>query len=86
MAYVEPVAVGETRDHLTKYANGFRFGKTAVFNYMVKELAALNEFQDEVSLSSGQSVRFNRDAVIADSQFTPILPDIIQTNDVRMLD
>ena len=43
MANVEVVAIGETRDHLTKYADSFRFRKTAVFRYMVKELAAFDE-------------------------------------------
>ena len=36
MANVEAVAVGETRDHLTKYADSFRFRKTAIFTYVVK--------------------------------------------------
>ena len=85
MANVETVAVGETRDHLTKYADSFGFWKTAVFRDMVKELAAFHELQDEIPSVSDQSVRFSSDAIIVDSQFTPVLPNIIKTNDVWML-
>ena len=85
MANVEAVAVGETRDHLTKYAHSFRFRQTAVFTYVIEELAAFDELQNKVSSSSGQSVHCNRDATIVDSQFTPVLPNVVKTDDVRML-
>lgn len=84
MANVEAVAVGETRDHLTKYADSFRFRKTAIFGYMVKQLATFDEFQDKVPSSSGQSIHCDRDSIIVDSQFTSVLPDIIKTDNVRM--
>ena len=64
MADVEAVAVGETRDHLTEYADRFRFRKTAILYYVVKELAAFDELQDKVALRSGQSFHCNRDTVI----------------------
>lgn len=85
MANVEAVAVGETRNHLAKYADSFRFRKTAVLTYMIKELAAFDEFQDKVPSSCDQSSHSSRDAINVDSQFTPVLPDIIKTNDIRML-
>ena len=84
MANVETVAVGETRDHLTKYADSFRFRKTPMFNYVVEQLAAFDELQDKVPLTNGQPVHCNRDTITVDSQFTSILPDIIKTDDVRM--
>ncbi len=50
MANVEAMAVGETGDHLTEYAYSFRFWKTAIFGYVVKQLAAFDELQDKVTL------------------------------------
>ena len=85
MADVEAVAVGETRDHLTKYTDSFRFRETAVFRYMVKELSAFDVFQDKIPFSSGQLDHCDRDTAVLDSQFTPVLPDIIKANDVWML-
>ena len=50
MANVEAMAVGETGDHLTEYAYSFRFWKTAIFGYVVKQLAAFDKLQDKVPL------------------------------------
>lgn len=84
MANVEAVAVGKTRYHLTKYADRFRFRKTAIFRYMVEKLAAFNELQNKVPSITGQPVHCNLDAIIVNSQFTSVLPNIIKTDDVWM--
>ena len=85
MADVKAMAVGESRNHLTKYSNSFRFRQVAVLTYMVEKLTPFDKLQNEVPSSPGQSACSTQKATDADLQFTPVLPDIVKTNDVRML-
>ena len=56
-----------------------------MFGNVIEELTAFYKLEDKVPSSSGQSVHCKRDTTIANSQFTPVLPDIVKTDDIRML-
>ena len=86
MADIEGVAIGEASNNLAEDADGFVLWEGSVSLNIIKKLTSFNVLKDEVSgremsyalvsakLPRGQSL-----------QFTPVLPNIVQANDIGML-
>lgn len=77
------MTVGQSRDHLAKDAHSFLLGKTAIVDDIMEQFTAFYVLEYQIPRRLSIELRKNPE-VISHSQFTSVLPDIIETDDMGM--
>jgi hypothetical protein len=83
VADVEAMTIGKAGYDLSEQADGFFFGEGAVAGYVVEKLATFDILQYKVSIGKGKQGL--KGVGVFDAQLSPIFPDIVEIDNVRML-